>query len=260
MAKKSQKQSLTIEQQIIELYESGKSLREVGEIVKKHPNSVMKIVKAAGKLRDKSIAQKKALESGKTKHPTAGTTRSEETRKKISESVAESWQNTPEEKKKEHAERSKKTMAKMTPQQRAAMQEAAAKGLERARKEGSKLEHFVRDSLIDLGYVVDFHRIQLLQAEKLEIDIFLPKLGIAIEIDGPFHHRDDWGPERYEASLRQDKKKNDLLLSHGFSILRVKYDRNNVSQKFQNDVLTAIITEVEKIRKVKKPQLVKIEV
>ena len=42
MAKKSQKQSLTIEQQIIELYESGKSLREVGEIVGKHPNSVMK--------------------------------------------------------------------------------------------------------------------------------------------------------------------------------------------------------------------------
>lgn len=249
MSKKRTKKDETIEEKIVRMYEDdGKSLREIAKEVGWYANKVMKLLKSLNKLRSKSEAQKLALELNKTPHPTKNKKIPEDTKLKISQSVSLAWQNLDEETKQEHAERSRKNMKKRSKADLADMRAKAQKGLEKARKEGSKMEHFVRDSLIEQGYRVDFHRTHLLQAEKLEIDIFLPQLGIAVEIDGPFHHRDDWGEKRYESAQRQDNKKNALLLASDFSIIRVKYDKNEPTLKYCNDLMRELVDTIERIK------------
>ena len=49
-------------------------------------------IKCGIPLRDKSSAQKIALQSGRHKHPTKGTTRDEDTRSKIGLSVLNNWE------------------------------------------------------------------------------------------------------------------------------------------------------------------------
>jgi len=68
--------------------EEHKSFQEVADIFQTYANKIRRdAIKLQIKSRNKSDAQKNALETGKHKHPTKGTTRSESTKNKIGKSV-----------------------------------------------------------------------------------------------------------------------------------------------------------------------------
>ena len=68
-----------------EYVENNKSTYEISESLGTYPNKVRRtLVKLGVKLRDKSKAQSTAIKSGRHKHPTQGTERSENDKVKIS--------------------------------------------------------------------------------------------------------------------------------------------------------------------------------
>ena len=75
-------------------YETEK--KSFGDIAKETGTYANKIrrdaIKLNVKIRDKSEAQKNALDSGKTQHPTKGKERPEQTKNKIGHSVLKSWE------------------------------------------------------------------------------------------------------------------------------------------------------------------------
>ncbi len=80
---------------LIEQYiNKGKSTYEIAEQLNTYPNKVRRLlVKAGVELRNKSTAQSNAITTGRHKHPTKGTTRSEEDKIKISDGMYNHWSN-----------------------------------------------------------------------------------------------------------------------------------------------------------------------
>ena len=52
--------------------------------------------------------------------------------------------------------------------------------------------------------------------------MFLPKLNIAIEVDGPSHFKPVWGEEALKRNQEYDNKKNRLLIGKGIALIRIK--------------------------------------
>ena len=75
------------EHKVIVLYQEEEwSTYQIAEKLGTYPNKIRRILKKNGiHLRTRSNAQKNALSSGRSSHPTAGTTMSEETKMKISD-------------------------------------------------------------------------------------------------------------------------------------------------------------------------------
>ena len=97
------------------------------------------------------------------------------------------------------------------------------------------------------GYETIFHKRGLLANDKLEVDLFLPVLRTAIEIDGPAHFVPIWGETNLQRHIRADAQKAGLLINRGFAIIRVKNLIKNLSAKNMRDVLNSIIVELKKI-------------
>ena len=81
------------EKLILDLYQNNQwSTYQIAEKLQTYPNKIRRVLKKHGiVLRGSKDAQKNALNNGRAKHPTAGTTRSVETKKIISESQGEGW-------------------------------------------------------------------------------------------------------------------------------------------------------------------------
>jgi very-short-patch-repair endonuclease len=63
-----------------------------------------------------------------------------------------------------------------------------------------------------------------------EVDIFLPEVGFAIEIDGVSHHQPVWGEEVLQKTQLADSKKNGELLNNGISVVRVRNEKSTFAQ------------------------------
>ena len=110
------------------------------------------------------------------------------------------------------------------------------------------MEKFLLETLRNSGYVVQFHRKGLVPNEKLEVDLFLPELRTAIEIDGPAHFFPIWGEESLARHLKADAQKTGLLITRGFAILRVKHLTKHVSTKHMRDLSNNIMVQLEQIK------------
>ncbi|MHA2428387.1 MAG: hypothetical protein ACXADB_10225 [Candidatus Hermodarchaeia archaeon] len=221
-----------------------------------YPNKIRRLlIKNGVELDDKSTAQKKALESGRSKHPTKGTTRPEEVRVRISESVHEHWQNLTEAEYQDRVEKARQQWDEMSEADRKALRDAAALAVREASKNGSKMERFLLDKLTLEGYNILFHKKGLIPSQDLEIDLFVTDLNVAIEIDGPAHFLPIWGETEAEKHqilqkhIKSDAQKSGLLLSQGFVVIRVKHLTKSLSEKHKRDVLDKVLTELDKIRK-----------
>jgi very-short-patch-repair endonuclease len=214
-------------------------------------------------LRDKGTAQRAALKSGRAQHPTEGKKRPPDVRVRISESVAHDWQNLSKEKLQERSEVAKRQWQQMSQDERDALLKAANEAVREASKHGSRLERSLMKGLKNQGYVVDFHKQGLIPNVKLQIDMYLPTLGVAIEVDGPSHFLPIWGEENFQRNIASDAEKTGLLLTQGLVIIRVKHLQRSVSAKLERDTLSAVLDELHKIEK-KKPtkhnRLIEIEV
>jgi len=91
-----------------------------------------------------------------------------------------------------------------------------------AGKTGSKLEKFILKQLLSSGYSVEFHKEQSILNTKLQIDLFVPKINTAIEVDGPSHFEPVWGDDTLKRNKKYDNKKTGLIIGKGLFLIRIK--------------------------------------
>jgi very-short-patch-repair endonuclease/predicted DNA-binding protein YlxM (UPF0122 family) len=225
------------------------SLQNIADTLKTNKQRVRRAMKKLGiTLKTKSEAQKAAINAGRSQHPTEGKTLSQDVKMKIAKGVAENWKGLDEEALQQRAEKSKQYWLNMSQGQRDELLDKARAGARKAAKEGSRLEKFVRDTLTKAGYKVEYHVKNVIPNEKLELDIFLPELSVAIEIDGPSHFLPIWGEKVFQQNCRADLEKNGLLLNYGLVIVRVKQLSNSVSKLAQHTVGIQILKTLEQIK------------
>lgn len=176
------------------------------------------------RLRDKSKAQKNALKSGRHKHPTKGTERDDDTKSKIGYGVLKTWENLSDDEKAARQETAKKNWQNLSEDEKEQMLKAANSAVRQTSKTGSKLEKYLHEQLLKDGYKVDFHKEQILSNTKLQIDLFLPTMNVAIEIDGPSHFKEVWGKDVLNKNINYDNKKTGLVLGKGLVLIRIKQE------------------------------------
>lgn len=227
-----------------------KSTHEIAVEQGTYPNAILKALKYYNiPLRSKSEAQAAALKSGRLKHPTQGTTRTAETKEKISEGVSEAWYTITPVEKERRLKKLRDKWASMSEKDVKELQRKAAKAVRLAAKEGSKIEKFILTELRLAGYEVDFHSRCLTYNDKLEVDLYLPQLKIAIELDGPTHFVDIHGESTLWETMQKDQEKTGLLLSAGLKVLRIKCLCKNVTLLYSRGILSYIIMGIEQLKK-----------
>jgi very-short-patch-repair endonuclease len=198
--------------------------------------------------RTKGEAQSLILAKPGAKHPTKGTIRSDAIKLTISEKRAAAWKNMSEEEKKDRSDIGKDYWENMDPTKKIELMSKARKAIRATSTNGSKLEKFLHKSLIDNGYVVEYHKTHSLQNAKLHLDLLLPKERVAIEVDGPSHFDPTvWGTESYLRNQRSDGQKTGLVLAAGMVLIRV-INKNNLSQKYLRDILSQLLNTLNTIK------------
>lgn len=177
-------------------------------------------------IRSKSDAQKNALKKGVAKHPTKGKERSIDEKTKIGFGVMKNWENIDSKTLESRKKKAKDNWEKLSDDEKSNMIASANAAVRIASKNGSKLEKFILESLITDGFKVDFHKEQMLSNTKLQIDLFLPKLNVAIEVDGPSHYEPVWGEDALKRNKSYDNKKTGLILGKGLVLIRLKQTKD----------------------------------
>lgn len=225
------------------------SIYVIAKAFNTYPNKIKRLLNKHGyTLKSKSEAQKQALKSGRHTHPTKGTKRPESTKVKISEKVSNYWANISDEDYEKRVEQARESWNNLTEEEKKELQSQAAKAIRVASKEGSKLEKFVREKLLEKGYHVLYHKKETVENQNLELDIMLPALKTVIEIDGPTHFYPIWGEESLKRHVHADNMKNGLLLKAGFAVIRVKCLVKSISDKCKRDLLTELVRILDIIK------------
>jgi very-short-patch-repair endonuclease len=213
---------------ITDLYiKKQKSFADVAEQLGTYANKVRRDAKKLGiKIRDKSAAQQNALQTGKHKHPTLGTSRSETTKSKIGMGLIKSWEGMDDISKQKIIKQKKDQWENLSDDKKSNMIKKANEAVRLSSKRGSKLENHILEYLIGKGWRVDFHKEQVLSNTKLQIDLFLPTMNTAIEVDGPSHFQPVWGEETLAKNIKYDQKKEGLLIGKGYVLIRIKQTKD----------------------------------
>lgn len=237
-------------EQLVELYvQQIKSTHVIAKEFNTYPNAVRRLLNKYGiPLRDNSSAQKEALSSGRSKHPTFGLKTSEETKNRIGSSHLERYALSSEEDKKQRSLKSKVLWEKMDDDKRNLF---LKKGTDAARLTtiiGSKLEKFLCAGLILAKYSVDFHK----QFDLQHIDIFISQKigqsdGVAIEVNGPGHYKAIWGDKAFQRRANSDAKKTGLISSKNLVAIVVKNMSGKCSTAKMRNVLAEIINILKRI-------------
>jgi very-short-patch-repair endonuclease len=209
---------------IVKLYEAeNKSFQDIATDYETYANKIRRDAKKFGiNIRNKSDAQKNALSTGKHKHPTKGIKRNEDTKNKIGSSVMRFWDELSDSDLQKIKDKAKENWQNISEDQKKYIQQKANQAVRVASKDGSKLEKFLLEQLLSSGYRVDFHKEQSLVTTKLQIDLFIPTLNIAIEVDGPSHFLPVWGEDTLNKNIQYDNKKTGLILGKGLVLIRIK--------------------------------------
>ena len=209
---------------IIQQYvDQSRSFDEIADIYDTYPNKIRRDAKKFNiPIRSRSDAQKNALQNGRIEHPTKGKPRSTKTKHKIGMSVLNSWQNMDKNKIMEIKQKHKKIWDNKSEDERSSLQRAANIAIRASSKAGSKLEKFLLRGLLDAGIDTKFHYEQMLVNTKLQIDLYVPIINLAIEVDGPSHFDPVWGADTLKKTKSYDNKKQGLIIGKGMTLLRIK--------------------------------------
>jgi len=230
-------------------YNKNMSWIQISSALGTYPNKIRREAQKLGiQSRDKSCAQKVALESGRSTHPTKGKEVREDTRLKISECQGEIWDNLSE---KERAARSlagKKSWNQKTEKEKREIIKKGSDAIREASRTGSKLERFLLEALSERNYRVQFHREHWLKNQRFETDLFIEDLRTAIEVDGPSHFVPVWGEKNLVKNQRTDLEKTGLILGEGMALIRIRQTKR-ISQRYLRKVLEDLLTVLDQIRK-----------
>ena len=236
------------ESYVVKQYGENFSTYSIAKELDTYPKKIERILKKNGvKLRSRSEAQALAIKSGRAKHPTEGTERSDEQKLKISEGKANHWKNMSKEDREAVSQASKERWDNIPPEKKRQMLESAGRALRMTTIEGSKAEKSLKKNLETEGFDVVLHKKNLNQG-KYEIDLFLPEIKTIIEIDGPQHFKPIFGEMKLQKTIKQDAIKNGLLVSAGYCVIRVKYMCKHLSQSVERKLWALVSEEVGKIK------------
>lgn len=200
-----------------------KSFQQIADYCDTYANKIRRdAIKFNIPIRDKSEAQKNALKTGSHKHPTKGIKRSDDVKHKIGIAVLNNWESISDQDLQKRKEKAKAQWKNLSQDEKNNIVSSANKAVRDSSKFGSKLEKFLLNNLLKDGYKIDFHKEHILSNSKLQIDIFIPKLNVAIEVDGPSHFLPVWGEDVLNRNIKYDNKKTGLILGKGSVLIRIK--------------------------------------
>lgn len=229
-----------------------RSTYDLADELSTYPNRIKRdLIKMGVRIKTRSEAQKESLASGRRIHPTKGKVRDEETKLKISASLATVYENMSKEDMAKKVAIAKDRWEKRPLEQKLVMQQKAGAGLRAAAEHGSKLEQEVAAYLAGKGIRVEQHRENLIPDDKLHVDLYLPEYNTAIEIDGPTHFLPIWGEEKLKKTMQADAKKTGLLISKNIKIIRVKLLKKNISNNRTLEVCEEIVRLIDLKRRTK---------
>lgn len=236
------------DQKVINLYNNNnQSTYEIAKELNTYPNKIRRILLKHGyQLKDKSEAQKAALENGRSSHPTAGKKRSSAEKIAISQSLVSYWEEMSEKERQKRIKQAKDNWRNMSEEVKENMRSKGIAAIRSAAKEGSKLEQFITERLTSSGFSVRVHEV-IIPAENLEIDLYIPELKTIIEVDGPSHFLPIWGEEKLQKQVNADLRKSGALLSKGYAVIRVK-SLGQESLAKREEIWTSVLNEVNKIK------------
>ena len=258
--------------QILKMHHEGCSSYEIAESLNTYSTKILRSLTYLGKLlhddenhykRNYSDAQKLALEKGRSKHPTEGKTLDNNHKEKIGSSRSKAYHKLSDEEKRKISEMSKKNWEALGRAKQEEIRSLALESVRHASKFGSKTERHLNNGLVKAGYSVDFHKTGLVFGNNLEVDLFLPEVKTAIEIDGPGHFLPIWGEEKLIKQQIADTAKQGILINSGYVIIRIRQIDKSISLTKMNHLLSLVLKEIESIRKKfpsSKNRLIEIEV
>lgn len=241
---------------ILDMYKDGCSSYEIAESLNTYSTKILRALKFLGKIlhndeshykRDYSDAQKLALEKGRAKHPTEGKTLDKDHKEKIGISRSKAYHALSDSDKLEISKISKKNWDLLGKAKQEEIRVLALESVRVASKLGSKTERHLHNGLMKSGYTVEFHKTGLVFGTTLEVDLFLPEIKTAIEIDGPGHFLPIWGEEKLAKQQIADMAKQGILLNNNYVILRIKQIDKSISLTKMNHLLSLVLSEVEAI-------------
>ncbi len=236
-----------------EYFKKERSISDLADELNTYPNKIRRAILKTGKtLRNKSEAQTLALKTGRHKHPTKGIKRSDNVKEKISNAMALNWENLTDKERKKRSLQSKQQWESMSDDEKANLQKLAMRALKHTSRHGSRIEICLMNFLKSNKYIVSFHEKRILYNKKFEIDIFIPRMGIAIELDGPAHFFPVWGEETLAKRIEADKRKTDLILGSKLKLIRVKYFNSHVSQKLEREMCSKVLAVLKDTKFLKK--------
>lgn len=199
-----------------------KTLNEVARELGVFP---MQMARLAKKL-EIPIDRNRAISIGLTKtpnHPTRGRERTEEERLKMSQSHVLYEMRIPEKEKQQRVKRGKELWSKLTPEEREAKLKKRDDGLQKAAKEGSKLELYICKQLDREYYIFEKHKKHQIpnMGWAIHFDIYIPDLRTIIEVNGPSHYFSVFGKNKLIDAQRYDQRKYAGLLGGGYIIIEV---------------------------------------
>ncbi len=108
----------------------------------------------------------------------------------------------------------------------------------------SKLEIYLEEQLIKLysGLEIHFNRKDTINSE---LDIYIPSLSLAFELNGLFHYEPIFGPEKLSKIQNNDQRKFQACLEKGIELViidssQLEYFKIQSAQKYL-DIITQII-------------------
>jgi len=224
------------------------SVPAIAKLCGTYPNKIRRLLqKCSFETRTRSQAQSLALKQGRHPHPTKGTKRPEATKIAISETASNTWANLTTEEREKRSEIGRELWNAMTEHEQQLLRDKANVAIRLAAIEGSKLEKFLLQELMKAGYKVLFHKEHMVISSKLHIDLLLPVLRVAIEVDGPSHFEPVWGFDVLKKTQATDLKKDGLLLDAGYCVVRVQ-QRKGLSDKYKRDIWKRLLETITDIK------------
>jgi len=226
-----------------EYNKNNRSIREIAQILNTYPNKIRREALRLGlELKPRGQIQSELLQRGVSKNPTEGRERTEKEKDKIAISISNSYTS---ESKRKLSKISKERSDNRSQDERESFARKSHEGIRQAAVTGSKLEIFLYDRLIEEGFRCVAHEKHLVDNEKMHIDLLLPEEMIAIEVDGISHQQIVWSQKSYENKTVADLKKNGLLISDGYDVIRIKYSRN-ISRADMIKIMDLLLTAISK--------------
>lgn len=226
--------------------DQGMSMRAVADRLEVSLATLSRFMKKKGIVsRSKAQAQKNFLVHND--HQMKGRSHSDDTKKKISKGLGEFWdslsEDQVEELKRKIGSAWKRKWESMSESERRLTMEGLSSKAKEAQGLGSRFERFISEELRTRGYIVEERSTNYTAGKSFEVDIALPKERVAIEVDGPTHFLPIYGDEALAQQQARDARKDEMINSAGYSVLRVR-DNNGPLSQLRIDRIEESIKEI----------------